>query len=49
MELDQFMKELAVDFLAEIVDLFFPDLARRLDFSQKRDLNKQLYTSVSST
>ena len=43
------MKELAVYFLADNVDLFFPDLARRLDFSQKRDLNKQLYTNVSST
>ena len=43
MELDQFMKELVVDFLGEIVDLFFPDLARRLDFSQTNDLNKTLY------
>ncbi|MBI1930149.1 hypothetical protein HYR99_38600 [Candidatus Poribacteria bacterium] len=44
MELDQFMKELVVDFLEDIMALFFPRLARRLDFSQKRDLNKQLYT-----
>ena len=44
MELDQFMKELAVDFLTEIVDVFFPDLAQRLDFLQKKDLNKQFYT-----
>jgi len=44
MELDQFMKELAVDFLTEIVDVFFPDLAQRLDFLQKKNLNKQFYT-----
>ena len=44
MELDQFMKELVGDFLDEIFQLFFPDLARRLDFSTKRDLNKEFYT-----
>jgi hypothetical protein len=44
MQLDQFMKELAVDFLPEIMELFFPDMARRLDFSQTKDLNKELYT-----
>ena len=43
MELDQFMKELAGDFLKEILELFFPHLARKLDFSQKKDLNKELY------
>ena len=44
MELDQFMKELAVDFIAYVIELFFPCLARRLDFVKKKDLNKQLYT-----
>ena len=44
MELDQFMKELIVEFLVEVVELFFPSLAQRLDFAQKNDLNKQLYT-----
>jgi len=44
MELDQFMKELAVDFLKEIIELFFPSLAEKLDLSQKKDLNKELYT-----
>jgi len=44
MELDQFMKELAGDFLKETIELFFPNLARKLDFSQKKDLNKELYT-----
>ncbi len=44
MEIDQFMKELAVESLEEILELFFPRVARRLDFSQKKDLNKQLYT-----
>jgi len=45
MELDQFMKELAVYFLAYVIELFFPALARRLDFARKKDLNKQLYTA----
>ncbi len=45
MELDQFMKELAVDFIAYVIELFFPCLARRLDFARKKDLNKQLYTA----
>ena len=44
MEIDQFMKEVAVDFTQEIVELFFPDIAQRLDFSKKKDLNKELYT-----
>ncbi len=44
MELDQYMKELVVDFLGEVMVLFFPDLARRLDFSQTSALNKELYT-----
>jgi hypothetical protein len=44
MELDQFMKELGVDFLEDVLILFFPDIAQRLDFSQKKDLNKQFYT-----
>ncbi len=44
MELDQFMKELAVDFVEDIGALFFPELAGRLDFSQKQELNKELYT-----
>jgi len=44
MEIDQFMKELAVDFIQEIIKLFFPNLARILDFSKKKDLNKELYT-----
>ena len=44
MELDQFMKEFAVDFLKEIIELFFPKLAPKLYFSQKKDLNKELYT-----
>ncbi|MBI1924254.1 hypothetical protein HYR99_08380, partial [Candidatus Poribacteria bacterium] len=45
MELDQFMKEFVVDFLEEIVEVFFPELAQGLDFSQKRELNKALYTA----
>ncbi len=44
MELDQFMKEFAVDFLKEIIELFFPQLEPKLDFSQNKDLNKELYT-----
>ena len=46
MELDQFMKEFAVDFLKEIIELFFPKLAPKLYFSQKKDLNKELYTEI---
>jgi len=34
MELDQFMKELIVEFLVEVVRLFFPPLEQRLDFAQ---------------
>ena len=45
MEIDQFMKELAVDFIVSVMELFFPDLSLRLDFAQKKDLNKQLYTA----
>jgi hypothetical protein len=37
MELDQFMKELAVNFIVFVMDLFFPDLAQRLDFARKKD------------
>ena len=44
MELDQFMKEFAVNFIEYVIQLFFPCLARRLDFARKKDLNKQLYT-----
>ena len=44
MELDQFMKELTVNFIVFVMKLFFPPLARRLDFSRQKDLNKQLYT-----
>ncbi|MBC8235726.1 hypothetical protein H8E77_39770 [bacterium] len=44
MEIDQFMKELTVNFIVCVMKLFFPGLARRLDFSRKKDLNKQLYT-----
>ncbi len=44
MELDQFMKELAGDFLREVMELFFPHIAQSCDFSQKKDLNKELYT-----
>ena len=43
MELDQFMKTLLVEFFDDVMKLFFPDLAQRLDFAQKRDLNKELY------
>jgi hypothetical protein len=46
MELDQFMKEVAVNFIVFVMDLFFPDLAQRLDFARKKDLNKQLYTDA---
>ena len=45
MELDQFMKEFAVDFIVYVIELIFPDLARRLDFTQKKDINKELYTN----
>jgi hypothetical protein len=44
MELDQFVKELIGDFLPEVTFLFFPHKAQRLDFSRKKDLNKELYT-----
>jgi len=44
MELDQFMKELTVNFIVFVMKLFFPSLARRLDFARQKDLNKQLYT-----
>jgi len=44
MELDQFMKEFAVNFIEYVIQLFFPCLARRLDFAREKDLNKQLYT-----
>lgn len=44
MELDQFFKELIVEFLVELMELFFPNIAQRLDFTRKRDLNKDLYT-----
>ena len=46
MELDQFMKEVAVNFIVFVMDLFFPYLAQRLDFARKKDLNKQLYTNA---
>ena len=45
MEIDQFMKELAVNFIVFVIELFFPSLARRLDFARMKDLNKQLYTA----
>jgi len=41
MELDQFMKELAVNFIEYVIQLFFSSLARRLDFARKKDLNWQ--------
>jgi len=44
MELDQFMKELTVNFIVCVMKLFFPGLARRLAFARQKDLNKQLYT-----
>jgi len=44
MELDQFMKELSVDFLPEIVELFFPDESEYCDFERRKDLNKDFYT-----
>jgi len=44
MELDQFMKELSVDYLPEIVELFFPDEAEYCDFDQRKELNKDFYT-----
>jgi len=44
MELDQFMKELMGDFAKEVIDLFFPRLAQCCDFSQMKELNKDLYT-----
>jgi hypothetical protein len=43
MELDQFMKLFLIEFFTEVITLFFPELARRLDFDRKRDLNKDLY------
>ena len=44
MTLDQFMKELVVDFIVYVIGLFFPNWARRLNFARMKDLNKQLYT-----
>jgi hypothetical protein len=44
MEIDQFMKEVAGDFLTEIMELFFPHFAQHCDFSQKKDLSKDFYT-----
>ena len=38
------MKELSVNFIVFVMKLFFPSLARRLDFFRQKDLNKQLYT-----
>ena len=46
MTLDQFMKELTVNFIVCVMKLFFPSLARRLDFARQKDLNKQLYTDT---
>jgi hypothetical protein len=44
MEIDQFMKEVAGDFLTEIMELFFLHFAQHCDFSQKKDLSKDFYT-----
>ena len=44
MEIDQFMKELAVDFLREIIELFFHHFVQHCDFSQLKDLSKDFYT-----
>lgn len=44
MEIDQFMKELSVDYLPRIMELFFPDEAEYCDFERRKDLNKELYT-----
>ena len=46
MTLDQFMKELTINFIVCVMKLFFPSLARRLDFARQKDLNKQLYTDT---
>jgi len=43
MTLDQFMKELTVNFIMFVMKLFFPSLARRLDFASQKDLNKAVY------
>ena len=40
MELDQFTKELAVDSLMDVIELFFPGLACRLDFAKKDEEQK---------
>ncbi len=44
MKLDQYIKEIMVDFLPEMMALFFPELFDSLDFDSKKDLNRDLYT-----
>jgi hypothetical protein len=44
MKLDQYIKEIMVDFLPEMMALFFPELFDSLDFASKKDLNRDLYT-----
>jgi hypothetical protein len=44
MKLDQYLKELMVDFLPQMIALFFPELFDQLDFASLKDLNKDLYT-----
>src|SRR5687768_5212298 len=42
---DQFFKALVREFLAELLTLFFPDVAAKLDFRTVRFLGTQVYTN----
>ena len=44
MKLDQYIKEIMVDFLPEMMALCFPTIFDLLDFASKKDLTRDLYT-----
>jgi hypothetical protein len=39
MKLDQYLKELIVDFLPQMISLFFPELFDQLDFASLKDFH----------
>jgi hypothetical protein len=41
---DQLFKALLESFLREFMELFFPDVAERLDFQSQRLVDKELFT-----
>ncbi len=43
---DQLFKDLLRTFFREFLELFFPDVAARLDFSRVRFLDKEAFTDL---